>query len=257
MKTKNILSVLAITTLVASTAVFAQDANVSAQANVNMGGQGRGQPPQGMNRPPHGEGGFFQNMFGGMRGERKEVRQEFRDEKHELQQNFRDDMNERREWMMGSTTPGMATPTPWKNYKEGMGKMREDMRGKMASLTEAQMASITAKLGITVDQLKAQLASGTPLRQIIGDKIPREDMMKIMPMPMMGSTTMMGTGTFATNTRPFMRGDRPGQGFFNSIRQSLFGQDNREENNYGEVNGNAEINANPGIGNFFRRLFGF
>jgi hypothetical protein len=182
----------------------------------------------------------------------------FKGERKELRQEFRDDMQERHDWMMGSTTPGMATPTPWRNMRDNMKDMREDMRGKMASLTDAQMASITAKLGITIDQLKAQLATGTPLRQIVGNKISREDMMNIMP-------PMMGTRTMATGSMPIWRdhsGDdrpEPPQGFFNSMRMRFFGGNDQDNNGNVDANANVNANANPnvGFGGFFRRLFNF
>jgi hypothetical protein len=265
MKTNKLIGLLAITSLALAGGVFAQEANVTADVNVNanVNSGGPGMPPPG-NRPPRP--GFMNQIFGSFREERKDLRQDFQDDKADARGEFRDDMKARMEWRMGSTTGSttMATPTPWKNYREnmkdarqdfrdGMKNLKGDMMGRMASLTEAQMASITAKLGITLEQLKLQLASGTPLREIIGDKISHEDMMKIMP-PMMG-----------TDTRSQF-GDRRPQGFINSLRSLFFGGNRGEENGDGEgaqVEGNASVNAsgnvNPGVGfgNFFRRLFNF
>lgn len=231
MKTKNKYAVLALATLVATSVALAQD----------NGGQGS-MPPQG-GMPPPREG------RPGMMGQ---IRQEFREDRGEARTQFKEDMKARRDWMHGSTTPGMATPTPWKNYRENMKDIREDFRGKMASLTEAQVASITAKLGITPAELKAQLASGTPLRQIIGNKISPEDMGKILPPPPM----RMGSGTMATDTRMMFR-ERP-RGFFNSIRASIFGENPEGMGDNGEFNqGPNEGEPKPGIGNFFKRLFNF
>lgn len=252
MKTNKIITSLLATTLIATCAVFAEEGggfpgNSQGGGPGPMGGQGMGRE-----HPPRGQGGFFSEMLGSFRGERQEMRQEFRDDKQEIRDQFKNDMQERREWMMGSTTPGMATPTPWKNMRGNMKDLREEMRGKMASLTEAQMASITAKLGITIDQLKLQLASGTPLRQIVGNKISPEDMRKIMPPPVMAS------GTMATNTRPMFDNERRGErGFFNSMRQRLFGQNGENENPDFSQGNNPDNQPEQGIRNFFRRLFNF
>lgn len=228
--------VLAVVTLVATSSAFAQDANVNASARVDFDGPnggmmgrpgqgGMGRPPQGgPNGGPQGEGEGQGRM--GMRG-----------------------------WMRGSTTMPMMASTTWKEFKGDMKQMREDMKGRMASLTDAQVSAIALKLGITVDALKAKLATGTPLRLIIGNKISREDMMKIMPMPMMGS------GTMATGSMPMMRNqNREPQGFFNSMRERFFGPRQRQGDDgnmevSGDVNANVEVST--GLGGFFKRLFNF
>jgi hypothetical protein len=246
MKTKKIIGLVAVTAIVATSVALAQDANVSGGANINANADIQvGGNPGGPGHPPRP--GILNQLFGSFKDDRREVRQEFGDERKELREEFKENMKERREWMMGSTTPGMATPTPWKNYREGMKDMREEMRGKMASLTEAQMASITAKLGITVQELKVKLASGTPLREIIGEKISREDMMRIMP-------PMMASGTMGTNTRPHFDGRRP-QGFINSIRNMIFGGEN-ELGVEANASATAQVNGN-GLGAFLRRIFNF
>lgn len=243
------------TTLVATSMTMAQDASVS-------GGPGR---------PPMNDGivGQIRNIFN---RERQETREEFRDSRGEARGQLKDDMMQRKEWMQNGSSTGMATPTPWKNYKENMkearGEMKEeikDIRGnvmmKMASVTDAQITTISSKLGISADVLKAQLASGTPLRQIIGNKISPEEMMLIMP------KVMMGSGTMATGTRPSMwnenredrqerreaRREENPRGFFNAIRARLMGT----STDVGvDTNLQAEVN-NSGIRNFFKKLFNF
>ena len=164
-----------------------------------------------------------------------------------------------RVWMNASSSVGAnASGTPrWGNFKEDMNKMRDDMRGKMASLTDAQIISISAKLGVTADVLKAELATGTPLRAIIGNKITKEDMMAIFP-----NMGMMASGSAPTSVNMIMHPPMPPQGFFNSIREKLFGG-GEDMNGHADVDVNASgsmqgepIHDNP-IRNFFKRIFNF
>lgn len=241
MKLNKIVGVLTVTTLIATSIALAQNANVNGSADINVQG----------NPPPPGRGGFLNGMRNGWKDERHEIRNEFREDRNEAFQDFKEGMKERRDFMHGSSTQGMATPTPWKNFRDDMKNIREDMRGKMASLTADQLIQISGKLGITVDELKIKLASGTPLRTIVGDKISREEMMKIMPM--MGSSSASGTRPMWGNRG---NGDhRPPQGFVNQLRNqlmSIFG---------GQTEGSAEVSAEANtevkIPNFFKKLFNF
>jgi len=248
-------------TLVTTSFVFAQ--------GMQGGGQGEGRPQDG--------GGFFQRILGEMRGERKDDRQEmrgeFKDDKMEARQDFKEGMMERRDYMMGSSTPGSATPTPWKDFRKDMKDIRGEMKDKMnsmmprmASVTDAQVVAISAKLGVTVESIKAQMASGKSLREIIGNKITREEMETIIPRPMMAS----GTNATGSMTREERRDEnrRNPQGFFNSLRMKLFGGD---ENNNDQDQGGAMVNASgsmqvetqvddrPGRGvrEFFKKFFNF
>jgi uncharacterized protein YbjQ (UPF0145 family) len=265
LNSKSKLGLVTIAILASAGTVFAQDSSVGISGSANVGTNPR--PPITYdNGEEHKQGrpGFFGKLFG---GERKEIREEYRDGRNEAVSELKMGMQEKRDWRNGSTTPGMATPTPWKDFRGDMRDMRQDMRAKMASITDAQMVTISAKLGITVDALKAQIASGTPLRQIIGDKISREDMMKIMPM--MG---MMASGTASGTMMMHDRNDRDydqktQKGFFNSIREKLFGPRNDDSNDMQmdtrmmmNASGTAVMHANgepQGIRGFFKRMFGF
>lgn len=236
---KNKFAFLALTTVVATTVAFAQNANVNTSASINVGAPVQGGP--------------------GMMGRVRDMRQDFREEMHD-----------KMDWRNGSGTPGSATPTPWKDLRGNMQNLRADMQGMMASitanLTDAQKTAIAAKLGITVSALQAEIASGTPLREIIGNKISREDMMQIIQ-PMMASGTMQSEMHMMTQPRP--------RGFLNSLLGKIFGND--DDNNHmmppqdgdGNMmygNGSANVNASAdvdtdgpvgGIKNFFKNLFHF
>lgn len=191
---------------------------------------------------------------GMMRGQFQEERQEFKQGMQNIRQEFRDDRKEKQEYMMGSSTPGTATPTPWRNMRENMKELRDDMRGKMASLTDAQTSAIAAKLGITVESLKAKLATGTPLRQLIGNKIPREEMDKILPPP--ASTT-------ASSSNPNFGIPPRERGFFNSFRSLFSGRnENRENENQAPMTGEVASNTQTlpqieQVRSFFKRFFNF
>jgi hypothetical protein len=208
-------------------------------------------------------------MMGEMRrdfgDDRREAINEYKNKREEIRKDFREEMSARREYMMGSGTPGIATPTPWRNLKEGMRDARKDlkedmkdakgemkermqnmrddmksmMRPRMATLTATQTAAIAAKLGISLETLNAQLASGTKLKEIIQDKIKPEEMKLIIP-PRVSSITK------AIEER----------GFFNNFRSRLLGP--RQEvveqttNEYGEVIEQTKPVPAPGL---FRRFF--
>jgi hypothetical protein len=249
---KKITTIFAISTLVATSLVF---------AHAEEGRQGR---PEGMPPPPPGVRENRQEY----REERQGRRGEFREDMKEARGEFREGMKERREWMMsGNTDPlgqnasGTASgtmPTPWKNmredmkdarkdFKEGMKDMRDKMKDemksmmppRMASLTATQTAAIAGKLGITVDALNAQLASGTKLKEIIKDKIRPEDMKAILP------------PRVASMTKAIQE-----QGFFNNFRSRLFGprevEIHQSQNEFGEI---EETEKPVQSNNFFRRLF--
>jgi hypothetical protein len=231
---KTITTSFLATTLVA-TSVFAQD------------DRGPGMPPPGERRGEWGQ-------------EIRGMRQEFREDRKEAVGEFKEGMKERRMWnaLNASGTATGTKPTPWKNLREDMKDVREgaredfrEMRDKikdemkrmlpprMASLTATQTAAIAGKLGITVDVLNAQLASGTKLKEIIKDKIKPEDMKQILP-PRVASVT-----------RAIQE-----QGFFNNFRSRLFGprevEIHQSQNEFGEI----EEVEKPIQGNgFFRRLF--
>lgn len=237
---KKILSALAISSLVATSFAFAQaGVEANAQVNVQAGAEGRGP-------------GLFQRMM----GERREIRQEYRDDRKEARADFRDDMRERREWNKANAT-GTATgtkPTPWKNMREdmkdaradfrnGMKEMRDEMMHKMPMLNATATAAIAARLGISIDALNSQLASGTKLKEIIKDKITPEEMRNILP------------PRIATFTKQLE--DR---GFFNRIKSNLFGGKRevleQRINEFGEVTISSttiSVSATP----FWKRIFGF
>ncbi len=249
---KKITTSLLATTLVA-TSVFAQDGM---------------RPPLGEGRPPLPPRGEMRKEIyqeikevrGEKRDDRQENRQEFRGEAKEAMGEFKEGMKERREWMMNnaSGTASGTRPTPFKDlredmkdarkdFKEGAKDMRDKMKDemkkmlppRMATLTDTQSAAIAAKLGISVEALNAQLASGTKLKELVKDKITPEDMKNILP-PRVASITR------AIEER----------GFLNNFRARLFGP--REEkveqvqNEFGEVE--EVVKPIPGVG-FFRRLF--
>ncbi len=243
-----------ITTFAALTLVATSVAVAHAQDGGQPGQGGPGMPP------PGGPRGEFRKE---VREERKEIRQEFREDRKEAVGEFKEGMKERRMWNAQNAS-GTATgtkPTPWKNLREDMKDaregaredfkdMREDMKGKfkdmrgmmpprMATMTATQTAAIAGKLGITVEALNAQLASGTKLKEIIKDKIKPEDMKNILP-PRVASVT-----------RAIQE-----NGFFNNFRARLFGT--RQEvveqvqNEYGEIEEVAKPIRGTG---FFQRLF--
>jgi gas vesicle protein len=242
---KSITTGVLATTLVA-TSVFAQD------------NRGPGMPPPGERRGEWGQ--EVRGMRQEYREGRQEMRGEFREDMKEARGEFKEGMKERREWMMqnASGTASGTMPTPWKNmredmkdarkeFKEGMkdlrdkmkDEMREMMPPRMASLTATQTAAIAGKLGITVDALNAQLASGTKLKEIIKDKIKPEDMKAILP------------PRVASMTKAIQE-----QGFFNNFRSRLFGprevEVQQSQNEYGEIEEQFRpIQSN----NFLRRLF--
>lgn len=229
-----------ITTLAAVTLVATSVAMAHAQDGGQPGQGGPGMPPP-----------------GGPRGEiRKEIRQEFRGDMKEARGEFREGMKERREWnaAYASGTATGTKPTPWKNlredmkearkdFKEGMKDMRDEMRGKMPMLNATATAAIAGKLGITVDALNAQLASGTKLKEIIKDKIKPEEMKQILPPRMATFTKRMEEG-----------------GFFNRIRASIFGENKpvfqETINEYGEVTISTTTISVPATP-FWKRIFGF
>jgi len=233
---KKTITTLALTTLVATSVTFAQDGGQPGQG-------GPGMPP------PGGPRGEFRKE---VREERKEIRQEFREDRKEAVGEFKEGMKERRMWNAANAS-GTATgtrPTPFKDLREDMKEVRKevregmkDIRGmmppRMATMTATQTAAIAGKLGITVEALNAQLASGTKLKEIIKDKIKPEDMKNILP------------PRVASMTRAVQE-----QGFFNNIRARIFGT--RQEvveqvqNEYGEI---EEVTKPLPPQNFFRRLF--
>lgn len=259
---KQITTAFLASTLVA-TGVFAQTGTGAPQGR-----------PEGIPPPPPGERrGEWGQQVRENRQEYREGRQEmqdqFREDMKEARNEFREGMKERKQWQMnyGENASGTATgtasgtrPTPWKDFKEdmkearkefreGMGemrdKMKDEMRGmmgkgmRMATLTATQTATIAGKLGITVDALNAQLASGTKLKEIIKDKIKPEDMKAILP------------PRVASITRPIQE-----QGFFNNLRSRLFGprevEVHQSQNEFGEI---EETEKPVQSNNFFRRLF--
>lgn len=280
MLTNKIIGTIATATLVTTSFVFAQSGapdmpppgpGVEARGEMYTNVETENQVP----RP----GGLFQRFFGN-KEERKEIRHEFHVDMKDAKEDLKQGIMEKRDYMMGSTTPGSATPTPWKDFRkeirDARGEFRDeisdfrgDIRAKVASLTETQVAAIAVKLGITVETLKAQIASGTPLRDIVKDKMTREELDAIIPRP--------ATGTMATETmmrmekREERREER--RGFFNSLRERFFGGGTSASANVetgaqmnadgtmmdASVNttANAQIVTPESIRNFFKRIFGF
>jgi hypothetical protein len=254
---KKILGTLALTSvasLVATSFVFAQS---------DLNGLPPGQP----GRP----GEMRKEMMGEMRQEykegRKEIRGEYREDMKEARGEFREGMKERRMWNAQNAS-GTATgtkPTPWKEMREDMKDarkefkgdmkdMRDDMKNKMNKgvgefmrnnpvLNATQTAAIAAKLGITVDVLNAQLASGTKLKEIIKDKIKPEDMRNILPPRM------------ATFTK-----ELENKGFFGRLRGGLFGENKpvfeQKMNEFGEVTISTTTISVPATP-FWKKMFGF
>lgn len=232
MKTKKILTTLAVTSLVATGASFAQDANQPGQM-----------PQQGQTRP------------GMMREFRQEKHENIRDSKERMMQardQFRNEMEERKEFMHGSTTPGMATPTPWKNFRENVKDIKNDFRDEMRDdrqefkmqrpLNATATAAIALRLGITPENLQAQLASGTKLKEIIKNKIPPEEMKQILP---------PRVATFTKRIED--------DGFFANIRSKLFGPRQevmeRKVDEYGQVT--EATSTEKVVMPFWKRFFGF
>jgi hypothetical protein len=217
MKISKTITILTIGSLMVSTSVFAQN---------------------------EGRPGMRQEFREERREDIKEIRGEMMDEKKD----FRADMKERKQYMMGSTT-GMATPTPWKNLKGDMKDIKKDFmedrredRQAFKPLNATATAAIATKLGITAEALKAQLASGTKLKELIKDRISPEEMKNILP------------PRVATFTRAVQE-----NGFFNNVRAKIFGQRRevieQKMNEFGEV----EENVSPDTTNrpFWKRFFGF
>ncbi len=250
---KKLLGTLAITSLVATSFAFAQSGSVNVEANVNVD-TGNMPPPPGERR------GFFGKIFGGegqerreeRREDRKEIRGEVREDMKEARGEFREGMKERREWNMQNAS-GTATgtkPTPWKNLKEDMKDIKKEFRGDMKDmmknmpvLNATQTAAIAVKLGITVDALNAQLASGTKLKEIIKDKIKPEEMKLILPPRMATFTKVMQEG-----------------GFFSRIQAQVFGDSKvvmeQNVNAYGEVTISTTTISVPATP-FWKRFFNF
>jgi hypothetical protein len=255
---KNKFSYLALATFAATSLAFAQgvdvNANVNVDAQVNAGGMPP-PPPQGGGQP--GQRGEFMNRFmHGWRGQDGDQRPPRNDNDDRGQGGPRGEWKEDMQMMMNASGTATSTRAMW-----GM-KMRSDMRAMVASITDVQANTIAAKLGITVAELRAKLASGTPLREIINGKITREEMMQIFPM--MGSTTASGTMGHWDNGNRNGEGPRQHpQGLLNSLRNLFFGGqgDNNMPPPQGEgnveANANANANVQAGFGGFFKRFFNF
>lgn len=254
MKTITKLKISLIPTILSASVVFAQggmppppQGDINATANINSGTE---QP---------GRGGFFQKMFGEIRGERKELRDEYREEVRTARDEMRNQMN----------ASGTATGTAWKEIREdiknargewrdGMQQLHEDMRGRVASitanLTDAQLAQIGARVGLTAETIRAQLASGTPLHEIVKDKLTKEEIGNIVPM------LAENASSSASNTRRFE--DRGPRGFFNQFRMKLFGSgDTTNTQLNADINASSSVNTTQEpvqqIRNFFKRFFNF
>jgi len=112
---------------------------------------------------------------------------------------------------MGTTTdpegrplpPGVASNTPWKEFKQEVKDIRQEYRQdvkaimkdnlmlRFENLTEAQISALAMKLGITAEAFKSQMTNPVALWAIIQAKITKEDLMQIVP---------PATGTMATRT---------------------------------------------------------
>ncbi len=234
MTTKVKIAILVLTTFVATNVALAQEGSASVNASVNAD----------VNAGRPGIVGQIRKIFN---EDKKEVRAEYKDERDRAVANLKAEVMQKREWRNGSST-GTATPTPWKDFRGDMMDIRMDMKMMMASLTASQTAAITAKLGITIEDLRAKLASGTPLKDIIGDKLTKEEIMRILPM-----FIASGTSSTTINFRP-KPNDR---GFFNSLRARFFGEDRGDTGFKVSANASTTLEAKPGFGNFIKRLFNF
>ncbi len=227
MKISKTITTLALSSLLLTSATFAQEANQP------------GQPPQG--RP-----GMRQEF----RQERREDIKEIRGEVIESKKEFREGVKDLRAWKQASTTATGTRPTPFKDLrqdmrdarKDFMQDRREDMGRGPKPLNATATAAIAAKLGITAEALQAQLASGTKLKELVKDKITPEEMKNIMP------------PRVATFTRAIQE-----NGFFGNIRSKIFGAKKEivEEkmNEFGEVEENVRPDDTPRP--FWQKFFGF
>jgi len=223
--TKTIIT-LSVGSLLLSASVFAEE-----------NGQ-PGMPPQG--RP---------EMRQEFRQERREDIKEMRGEVMNVRKEFQEGMKDLKTWKQSSTTATGTRPTPFKDMREDMKNIKNDFmqdrredRQAFKPLNATATAAIAAKLGITAEALKAQLASGTKLKELIKDKISPEEMKNILP------------PRIATFTRAVQE-----NGFFNNVRSKLFGQ--RKEiieqkmDEFGEVQENVTPDTTDRP--FWKRFFGF
>lgn len=254
MKTKQILAGT-ILSIVLTTNTFAQ-----------IGTNDTQMPP-----PPKKPG-----MMGEYKQERTEDRKDFREERKEdmkavkenmleAKESFKEAVKEKRAYMLASTTATGTKPTPWKDLnkdmkeikKEYMGDRKDDRQDfrqerrddrkelgifKPKPLDDNQKIVIAGKLGITVEALAAQLASGTKLKELVKDKITPEEMKQILPPKV------------ATFTRAIIE-----KGFFNNFRSRIFGE--RKEmvkegtNEFGEVVVDVSEDESPKP--FWKKFFNF
>ena len=195
MKTNKILG-LGTVSVILSVVAFAQQGGNNDRGQVMIEGEVGAGISQNDQRPPR-QPGFFERLFGA--GQRREERED-RDGRED---HGRQDDNQQGDWgrsqIMGSTTV-MASITTAMMRGEFGEKMQERMRGMMKNLPIEVVGAIATKLGMATATLQAQIASGTSIRAIIGNKMSLEDLRKIMST--MGSTTMM-----ASVTTPVMHGD--------------------------------------------------
>jgi hypothetical protein len=235
MTTKVKIAILVLSAFVSTNVALAQEGSASVNASVYAD----------VNAERPGIIGQIRKIFN---DDKKEVRAEYKDERDRAVAKLKAEIMERKDWRNGSST-GTATPTPWKDFRGDMKDIRIDMKMMLASITASQTAAISAKLGISIDELRARLASGTPLKDIVGDKLTKEEILRLLPM-------FMASGTSSTTVN-FRARPLEERGFFNSLRARFFGEDRNNRGNSVNVNASTSLEVRPGFGNFIKRLFDF
>ncbi len=233
MKTTKTITTLAMISMVATGIAFAQEANQLAPM-----------PPEGHDRPKMMRE-FHDAKVENIKGTKERMGQ--------ARDQFREEMRAKRDFINGSTTPGTATPTPWKSFRENVKDIKNDFHNEMRddkkefgikpkALNATATAAIATKLGITAESLQAQLASGTKLKEIIKDKITPEEMKQILP-------PRVATFTKVTEEK----------GFFGNLRSRIFGPKEelveRKIDEYGQITEATSTEKMPAP--FWKRFFGF
>jgi hypothetical protein len=149
-----------------------------------------------------------------MRDEARDMKKEFMNERHEDKSNFMDDRKGDR--------------------KEFMDEMKDKMPKIMGFIKNATAtAAIAARLGMSTTTLQAQLASGTKLKDIIKDKVTKEELRSFFPPKV--------KERIATDT---------------SLLSKIFGQRKDMVTETIDENGEVKEEVKRG-GGFFRRFFNF
>ncbi len=151
----------------------------------------------------------------------KEVRKEFIKERHEEIKDLR------------------------KGIKEDIKDAREEMRGmipdsslKTRLMATATIEALALRLGVPTSTIFDRVASGTKLKEIIGDKISRDEMAKLLP-PMVHERLASSSESVVPK-----------------LLQKIFGARKETVISSIDENGEVVIEVKANVG-FFRKLFGF